>query len=402
MIRNIAQLATCDPERDGGVGLITNAGLAATAGRITYVGPNVGLDAVPRASSCVEIDARHHAVVPGFVDCHTHLVWLGDRGDEYRRRARGESYEAIAASGGGIRATVAATTAGSNDELRDAVHQRARRMLLAGTTTVEIKSGYGISVAAEMLQLDAAGKLRDELDVPDVITTYLALHAAPMGDRDAVIDDVVEHGLTAAKHRARFVDIFCDDGAYSVAESERVLRAAASQGFQLKLHAEQRGHSGGAQLAARLGAVSADHLEYSDPDDAAALAAAGTVAVLLPGAALVLDGPRPPGRQLIERGCAVALATDCNPGTCYSESMPLMTSLAVSLAGLSPEQALIAATRGGAAALRLSDRGMVRAGMRCDLVLLADTGWIDVAYHLGGSVVDTVIRAGQIVGQPGG
>ncbi|MGA7988211.1 MAG: imidazolonepropionase [Candidatus Dormiibacterota bacterium] len=396
IVRGIGALCTCDPVRGEAPGVVREAALVARDGVIGYAGPESELLTSDVPDDALEIDVRGAAVIPGFVDAHTHLIWLGDRGDEYARRASGVSYEEIAASGGGIRATVRATAAGSVDELAGAARARARRMLAHGTTTVEVKSGYGLDHDAEMRELDAAIRLRAQLDLPDIVSTYLPLHATPEGGRDAYIEDVCSRGVADAASRARFVDAFCETGAFSVAECERVFTAARAHGLRPKVHAEQRTRSGGALLAARAGAVSADHLEHASGGDCAALAAAGVVGVILPGASVVLGGPPPPGARLLEAGCTVAIATDCNPGTCYSESMPLMISLAVALGGLSPAQALVAATRGGAAALDLRDRGMLRAGLRCDAVILNTPGWVDVAYHLGGDIVANVMLNGRL------
>lgn len=396
LVRGIGALCTCDPLVGDAPGVVLDAALLAKDGVIVYAGPEAQLARSDVSRETLEVHARGAAVVPGFVDSHTHITWLGNRGDEYARRAAGESYESIAASGGGIRATVRATAAGSVDDLTSAARARALRMLDLGTTTVEVKSGYGLDHDAEMRQLDAALRLGAYPDLPDVIPTYLPLHAAPEGSRDAFINDVCTRGVTDAATRARFVDAFCDQGAYSVDECERVFAAAQTRGLRPKIHAEQRSRNCGAVLAARSGAVSADHLEYATAEDMQALAAAGVVGVVLPGASLVLGGPPPPGRPLLEAGCTVALATDCNPGTCNSESMPLMISLAVALAGLTPAQAVVAATAGGAAALGLDDRGILRAGMRCDAVILASPHWVDIAYHLGGDVVANVILKGRL------
>ena len=202
--------------------------------------------------------------------------------------------------------------------------------------------------------------------------------------------------MERAARLARFVDAFCEQGAYTVEECARLLEAGRRVGLGGKLHADQRSRGGGARLAARLGAVSADHLEHAGDDDLAALAAAGVVGVILPGASLVLGGPPPPGRRLLEAGARVAVATDCNPGTCYSESMPLMVALAVALGGLTPAEAVVAATAGGAAALGLTDRGVLRPGRRCDLAILDTPHWLDLGYHLGANPVRTVIRAGRV------
>ena len=396
VIHGIGALCTCDPLVGDAPGVVRDAALVARDGRIVYAGPESGLDRADVPRGALEVHARGAAVLPGFVDAHTHIVWLGDRGDEYARRAAGATYEEIAASGGGIRATVRATAAGSVEELASAGRERARRMLAGGTTTVEVKSGYGLEHEAEMRQLDAADRIGRWVDLPDVGATYLPLHAVPDGSRDEYIDDVCTRGVAAAAKRATFVDAFCDTGAYTVAECERLFTAARAHGLRPKIHAEQRSRSGGALLAARAGAVSADHLEHASNTDLEALNAAGVVGVILPGASVVLGGPPPPGRRLLDAGCTVAVATDCNPGTCYSESMPLMISLAVALGGLTPAQALVAATTGGAAALGLADRGMLRPGLRCDAVILNTPSWVDVAYHLGGDVVASVVLEGRV------
>ncbi len=395
LLRNVSELCTCDPARGTPPGVVEHAAVIARDGVIVYAGTEAAMPRDQLDDDVEEVDAQGRAVLPGFVDSHTHLVWLGDRSAEYAQRAAGVSYEDLAAAGGGIRATVRATAAGSVDELAAAARARARAALRQGTTTIEIKSGYGVEHDAEMRQLDAAQLLRGDPGTPDVMATYLPLHAAPDGDRVAYVDAVCDQGVAGAASRATFVDAFCDAGAFTVAECERLFSAARAHRLRPKVHAEQRARSGGAQLAARVSAVSADHLEHADDEDARALAAAGVVATLLPGAALVLGGPPPPGRRMLEAGARVALATDCNPGTCYSESMPLMLSLAVASAGLTPAEAVVAATAGGAAALALDDRGALRAGMRCDLALLATPHWIDVAYHLGGDVVQDVFVAGR-------
>jgi imidazolonepropionase len=274
-------------------------------------------------------------------------------------------------------------------------------MIEHGTTTVEVKSGYGLELDAELRQLDAILDLDERDDLPHAVATYLALHATPDGDREQFIAEVCERGVREAAGRAAFCDVFCEQEAYTVEECRRVLLAARRAGMSLKIHAEQSSRSGGAQLAAELNATSADHLEHASDDDLRALAAAGVTGVILPGAAMVLGGPPPPGGRLRDAGATVAIATDCNPGTSYAESMPLMISLAVAMAGLTPAEALVAATSGGAAALELADRGVLAAGLRCDAVVLSTPHWIDVAYHLGANPVNTVIRTGQVVAAGG-
>jgi imidazolonepropionase len=270
-------------------------------------------------------------------------------------------------------------------------------MLRVGTTTVEIKSGYGQSLEAELRQLRAARTLGEQADLPDVVTTYLPLHGRPDGDRAAYLEEVLGEGLGAAASLAGFVDCFCETGAWGVDECELLLVAARAHGLRAKVHADQRSHSGGSALAARVGAVSADHLDHADDQDLRALAVAGVTGVLLPGASMVLDGPPPPGRRLLEAGVTIALATDCNPGTCWCESMPLMVSLGVATAGLTPAEALMAATAGGAAALGLTDRGRLLSGLRCDALVLETPTWLDVGYHLGANPVAQVIATGRLV-----
>jgi imidazolonepropionase len=400
VVRNIGELATCDPLRGEAPGVVRDAAVCAAGSVITYAGPSAGMRSVAVAPDAVEIDAGGMAVVPGFVDAHTHIVWLGDRGLEYAARAAGASYSQIAAEGGGIMSTVRATAAGSVPALVAAARVRAARMLQQGTTTVEVKSGYGMALDAELRQLEAARELGADPSLPSIVATYLPLHAAPPEPRSEFIDAVCNSGIPAAAPLARFVDAFCDDGAYSVDECAQLLRAARDAGLGLKLHAEQLAHSGATALAAEMRAVSADHLEHATDADLRALAAAGTAGVILPGASLVLGGPPPPGRRLLDAGATVTIATDCNPGTCYSESMPLMVSLAVALAGLTPSQALLAATSGGAAALALHDRGILRAGMRCDLCILESEHWLDVAYHLGANPVGSVVKGGAPAADP--
>jgi imidazolonepropionase len=400
VVRGIGELATCDPQRGEAPGVVRGAAVAAAGATIVHAGDERGLRDIEVAHDAVEVDARGMAVIPGFVDAHTHLVWLGDRGDEYAQRAAGASYAEMAARGGGIMATVRATRQGTVEQLTAAARVRAARMLQSGTTTVEAKSGYGVDLEAELRQLDAARALHADPELPDVVATYLPLHAAPPPDerqRAQLVDMACDEGVRRAAPLARFVDAFCDDGAYSVAECARLLDAGRAAGLRGKLHADQLTRSGGAQLAARAGAVSADHLDHASDDDLRALAAAECTGVILPGAALVLGGPPPPGRRLRDAGARVAVATDCNPGTCWSESMPLMVSLAVALAGLTPAEALAAATAGGAAALALEDRGVLRPGLRCDLCVLDTPHWLDVAYHLGAAPVATVVRQGRVV-----
>lgn len=394
VIENISELVTGNPQLPQ-PGVIRDASVAVVGDRVVYAGPMGELD-VATDSATVGIDGRGAAVIPGFIDCHTHICWLGDRSEEYGLRAQGMTYEEIARRGGGIRSTVRATAVGTREELQCATAERARQMLALGSTTIEVKTGYGMSNEAELRQLDVIGSLQSDTTLPDIVPTWLPLHAVPDGDRAQYLAEVEREGLPIAAQGARFVDCFCDEGAWSVEECGPFLRHAVESGLTPKLHAEQRSRSGGAQLAAHLGAASADHLDHASDDDMRALGATGVTGVILPGASLVLGGPPPPGRRLLDAGVTVAIATDCNPGTCYSESMPLMLSLAVATAGLTPAQALQAGTVGGAAALRLRDRGRLMPGQRADMIILDSPHWLDVAYHLGANPGARVIRAGHV------
>lgn len=397
VVRGIGELATCDPRHGDPPGVIRDAAVVARDGIITYAGPEAGLRSADVDADAAELHAGGDAVIPGFVDAHTHAIWIGDRGGEYALRATGVSHEEVAALGGGIRATVRSTQAATVEELVVAARPRLRRMLARGTTTVEVKSGYGLELDAELRQLEAVRRLGTHGDVPATVATFLPLHGSPDGDREDFLDEVCAVWLPKTPRHVRFVDAYCDAGAFSAEECARVFEIASAYGVRPRLHADQHARSGGTLLAARIGAVCADHLEHADDEDLRALAAAAVVGVLLPGAALTEGGPPPPGRRLREAGARIAVATDCNPGTCYSESMPLMVSLAVSLGGLTPGEALVAATAGGATALELGDRGVIGPGLRCDLAVLDSPNWIDVAYHLGAAVVRAVVRDGSVL-----
>ncbi len=402
VVHSIGQLVTLDAARGDILGMVHNATLVARGGIITDIlteEEEVDWNTLPH--DVTEIDANGAAVVPGFVDCHTHLAWLGNRREEYVQRANGVSYEDIAASGGGIRSTIEQTKRGSPEKIAHAMAGRLATMLASGTTTAEVKSGYGGSLAGEEKQLQAVKLIAEDSDrlQPECIATFLPLHGAvpDAQERAQWIREVVTDGLARMREYATFVDVFCEEGAYSPEECMQVLGKAQEHGYHCKIHAEQRSHSGGSMVAAYCHATSADHLDHATDRDADALRAADVVGVLLPGASLILDGPPPPGRMLMEHGVELALATDCNPGTCYAESMPLMMSLAVAYAGLTPEAALRAATLGGAHALRLQDRGMIAPGMRADLLVLETPSWIDLSYHMGASLVQLIVQNGRII-----
>ena len=386
-----------------GIGHITtnmehasSGSVAVTDGVISYVGPESD---APLQGAADRIDCGGRAVIPGFVDAHTHVVFAGDRSAEFAARLAGASYADIAAAGGGILATVGATRAASEGELFELAAERVRRMLASGTTTIEVKSGYGLDTETEMRLLRVSRRLGEELPVT-VRTTFLGAHAVPAeyrADREAYVSLLVSEMIPAASGLADYCDVFVEDGAFSVEEARQILGTAAEHGMAARVHAEQLSHSGGAALAAEIGAVSADHLDHASEADAAALAEAGVVAVLVPGASYTLRSAQAPAPMLWEAGCTVALATDCNPGTSYFEGMGPVISLAVVQMGLTVDQAIWAATRGGAAALGLGDRGIIAEGARADLVVLDAPNPAHIPYRPATNAAWRVISGGEMV-----
>ncbi|MGH9281773.1 MAG: imidazolonepropionase, partial [Acidimicrobiales bacterium] len=365
-----ARLATMAPGR----GIDEPGAVAVREDRIAFAGPEDDLPADQR-DAVVRIDAGGRLVTPGLVDCHTHLVFAGNRAGEFEQRLAGASYEDIARRGGGILATVRATRAASDEELLDTAAGRLRHLAASGVTTVEVKSGYGLDLPTELRLLRVARRLVGHAGVR-VRTTYLALHAVPpeLRDRpDAYVDEVVGTMLpaVAAERLADAVDVFCETVAFTVEQCDRVLGVARQLGLAVKVHADQLTDGGGAALAARHRALSADHLEHASPEGVQALAAAGTVAVLLPGAALVLgETTAPPVAALRAAGVPTAVATDANPGTSPLLSLPLAMHLACLRFGLTPAEALAGATVHAAAALGLAgEAGVLVPGARADLVV---------------------------------
>ena len=324
-------------------------------------------------------------MLPGFVDCHTHAVWAGSRRDDFVGRLSGAGYSA-----GGIATTVRATRDASDVDLAAGAIERVRVMQRNGTTTVEMKSGYGLTAIEECRLLDVIAAVASTLPVR-VESTYLGAHAVPPGrDRDDYVAEVIATLPAAKLHGARWCDVFCDDGAFTVDEARRILSAARAAGLGLRIHAEQIMHTGAAQLAADLGCASADHLDHVTTDDAQALAGAGVVAVVVPVVSLYSRSQRWSHAQtLLDAGCMLAVATDCNPGTAWCESMPYAVQLACLAMGLPVDVALRAATLGGAAALQRDDLGHLGVGARGDLNVLAADHEADLVGHLG---ADAVIR----------
>ncbi|MDH3605726.1 MAG: imidazolonepropionase [Acidimicrobiia bacterium] len=397
LLTGIGQLVTNDSDRDGLLGLVTDAAVAVKGGRVAWAGPESEL--LKEFRELPELDCSGRAVIPGFVDSHTHLVFAGDRSDEFAQRLRGDSYEEILAAGGGIHSTVAATRAEKTNLLLNGAVHRAKRMLGMGTTTVEVKSGYGLDLQTEIRMLEVARAISDHLAI-DVVRTFLGAHVVPAeysDDRAGYVRLVIEQMLPAAAGHADFCDVFCDDGAFTVDEAREILTVAARHGMKARLHANQLGHSGGAALAAEIGAASADHLDHVTQDDLARLAATGTAAVVFPSVSLSMRIDPPPARQLWDAGVSVAIATDCNPGTSYVENMQLVVGLATLTAGLTPEEALWAATRGGATALQLADKGHVTPGAVADLLMLEADTYLEIPYRPGTDLVRMVIKDGEPV-----
>ena len=357
-------------------------------GRVAEVVPERELARVEGVEDIPELDAAGRAVIPGFVDAHTHLVFAGDRAREFEARMAGTPYEA-----GGIMRTVEATRAAPLEDLVEGVVARADACLSTGTTTIEVKSGYGLTTESERRCLEAVAAA-GQRTAADLTPTFLGAHLNPS---PGYIDLLVEEMLPACAPLAESCDAFCDKGALTVEESRRVLEAGAYLGLVPRIHAEELAHTGGALLAAELGCASADHLVRVTPADAAALAAAGVVAVLLPATSFCLRSPYAPAHTLIDAGVTVALATDCNPGTSYTTSMPFVIALACSEYGLSADEAVRAATEGGARALRRADAGHLRPGARADMAVVAGERWVDIPYHPGMDVIAHVVKDGVVV-----
>jgi imidazolonepropionase len=385
------------------LGLRSDAALAAAAGRIVWVGDESAFDAaVALAPGATVLDAAGAAVVPGFVDAHTHLAFAGERDGEIRQRLAGASYAEIAAQGGGIVRTVAATRAAGVEELSHLVEQRLDEMLLCGTTTAEVKSGYGLETQAEIRSLEAI-RLAAQRHPVGVVPTFLGAHEVPpehRGDRSRYLALLVEEMIPAVAERglAVFADVFCEKGVFSVEESRRILLAARAHGLKLRLHADELADTGGARLAAELRARSADHLVFVSEDGIRALAEARCTATLLPSAAFYLRlGRFAPARALVDGGAPVALASDVNPGGGLSPSLRLAMAIGCFSMGLSLEEALVAVTLNAACSLDLSaEAGSIETDKRADLVLLRSPRLLDLV-RVEAPVVRAVVKDGRVV-----
>jgi imidazolonepropionase len=388
LITNIGELTTNVAAAGDPCGTLRDAAVLIEGGRIAWVGP--AADAPPSrvgagAGAGAVMDAGGRAVIPGFVDSHTHLVFGGDRADEFEARMAGTPYAA-----GGIRRTVAATRAATDDELRRRLAGFVTELTAQGTTTFEVKTGYGLTVDDEARLARLAAEVTSEV-------TFLGAHVVPAEyaeRRDDYVDLVCGDMLQACAPHSRWIDVFCERGAFTPEESRRILAAGVVHGLLPRVHGNQLGPGEGVQVAVALGAASVDHCTYLDDDDVAALAGSDTVATLLPGVEFSTRQPYPDARRLIDAGVTVALASDCNPGSSFTSSMPLMIALAVREMGMTTAEAVRAATGGGARALRRDDVGAIAPGMRADLVLLDAPARTHLAYRPGVPLIRTVWKDG--------
>jgi imidazolonepropionase len=380
--------------------ILASGALLAREGTIEWVGPTAKLP--PHPPDALVINAGGRAVLPGLIDSHTHLLAAGTREDEFEQRLAGATYQQIAEHGGGINATVSHVRHAGKEDLKRLARRRLARLLSFGVTTVEVKSGYGLTTADEVKCLEAVAELNAEGPL-ELVPTFLGAHAVPpefRADREGYLRLLTGEMLPEVARRglAEFCDVFCETGVFSVAESEGILQTALDLGLQVKVHADELSPLGGAELAARLGAASADHLLCVTDAGIEALAAAGTVATLLPGTAFFLGVPYAPARRLIERGLAVALASDCNPGTCPTENLPLIGTMACTQMRMLPGEAVTALTLNAAAALNRSDRlGALSPGRQADLVICDVPDFRQILYHFGVSHVWRVIKRGRVV-----
>ncbi len=377
-----------------------DAAVAVVDGEVAAVGPTEEITReYPPENADHVIDAAGRAVIPGFVDPHTHAVFAGDRSDEFEAKVRGRSYQEIAAEGGGILRTVRATREASDDELLSRLLSHLDTMLAYGSTTAEVKSGYGLNAETELRLLDAIDRADGEHPV-DLHATFMGAHATPEGmDTDDYVERVVSEQIPAVAEQgiARFCDVFCEAGVFSVDQSRRVLEAGLDHGLDPKIHAEEFERVGGAQLAAALGATSADHLLRATGNDIHALVESGVVPVMLPGTAFVLGKEYADARAFIEAGAPVALATDFNPN-CFSRSVPFAVSLACIGMRMTPAEALLGATTNAARALDLDDdTGTLREGAPADLLLLDAPSYRHVPYRVGENPVAAVVKDGRLV-----
>jgi len=409
LIRNLKQIVTI---ASGGkstkrgrdlseIGLVENGTILIRNGLFEWVGRDQDFTQIPPPDLEV-LDGSRFVALPGFVDAHTHLLFAGSREDEFTMRAQGKSYQQIAEAGGGILSTVRATRAATKKELKRSASRHLDTMMRHGTTTVEIKSGYGLDPESEVKMLEAITELANE-HYMTIVSTFLGAHTVPpeyRGNADAYVDLICDKMLpyVAKRRLAGFCDVFCESGYFSPDQSRKILEKAHSLGLKSKVHADELASSGGSHLAADLNAVSADHLEHIDDNAIQRLSTLNVVAVLLPGVSFFLNHGYAPARKLIDAGVAVAIATDFNPGSCMSFDMPLMLTIACTHMAMTPEEAISAATLNAAAALGMSDQiGSIEVGKKADLILYDLPNYRYLAYHFGTNHVAKVIKNGTIL-----
>ena len=386
LVTDIGCLVTNEATFDGTpLGIINDAAFAVTDGLVSWVGARSGVNASDYQNV---ISANGKAVIPGFVDSHNHLVFAGDRAIEFSARMQGQPYEA-----GGINYTVEQTRRASDEELRGNVSALVKEGLISGTTTVEIKSGYGLSIADEVRSLQIAREFTDE-------TTFLGAHVIPLEFKSAPDDYVAMvcgPMLEAVAPLAKWIDVFCDRGAFSPDQTRQILKAGIAKGLLPRLHANQLEPGEGIKVGVELGAASVDHISHFNSSDIAALASSNTVATFLPGAEFSTRSKYPDARPVFEAGVSVAIASDCNPGSSYTTNLPLMIALAVREMFFTPEQALWSATKGGALALRRTDVGHLAVGAKADFSILSSNSYLHLAYRPGVNLVEQVWRNGNQV-----
>jgi imidazolonepropionase len=383
LLTGIGSLVTNDPARGGPLGEVLDAALVLDGSKVGWVGPR---QEAPAADSAIDLGGR--AVIPGFVDSHAHLVFAGDRAEEFAARMTGTPYSA-----GGIRTTVAATREATDQQLTANVSRLVTEMRRQGTTTVEIKSGYGLTVADEARALQIARQFTDE-------TTYLGAHVVPAdyaADPAGYVELVTGPMLDAAAEHAKWIDVFVERGAFDADQGRAILQAGLARGLQARVHANQLGEGSGVQLAAEVGAAAADHCTYLTDADVDALASSGVVAGLLPAIEFSTRSPYPNARRLLDAGVTVALATDCNPGSGYSSSMPFCIALAVREMHMTPAEALWSATAGAATSLRRTDIGHLTPGARADLAVLDAPSYLHLAYRPAVPLVTQTFVGGRPV-----
>jgi imidazolonepropionase len=409
IIRHAAQLVCVargqEPAKRGPamqeLAIIEDGALAIREGRIAWVGRT---DELPpqEAGNAEIIDASGKTVLPGFIDSHTHLIFAGSREAEFEQRLQGRTYQEIAASGGGINATVTKVRQSAREQLKAEARARLTRLLKFGVTTVEVKSGYGLSYADEIKCLEVVAELNEE-GPWELVPTFLGAHAIPPefhAKRGEYVDLLIQGMLPEIAHRhlAEFCDVFCDEGAFTAQETEAIFTQAQRLGFRLKLHADELTALGGAEIAARYGATSADHLLCVTEAGIDALAKSGTIATLLPGTAFFLGLNYAPARKMIDRGLAVAVASDCNPGTCPTENLPLVGSMACTQMRMLPAEVVTALTLNAAAAVGRADRlGSLEVGKQADIIICNVPNYQQLFYHFGVNHVGCVLKRGRVV-----